>query len=209
MMKTNISNGASAADRFIYFSYLTFVWKDELYTQVHVDITHPDTCSSSSRIQQNCTHEIQPKFGAGAQYFGFPARSPQQIKGDVNHVKRWDCSAKKKKSQVSPNGACSDRSFSDTTKDGSRPAHTKQILHLDQRKQLHHCCRRSIVLAAVVTKRGFRIASYAPPCAFAWLCFTTTRGVKKEAYQLLDHAGNKQMFAASLNFSLDRCKARK
>ena len=95
------------------------------------------------------------------------------------------------------------RSCSDKTKDGSRPAHTEQILPLDQRKQLHHCCRRSIVLAAVVTKRGFRIAFHAPPVLLRGFALPELEGEKRGSC-----SRRLAMFAASLNFSLDRCKTK-
>jgi hypothetical protein len=109
--------------------------------------------------------------------------SPTNFKADVNHVKRWDCS-----SQIfSPSlpKRSMQRSFSDKAKDGSRPAHTEQILPLDQRKQLHHCCRRSIVLAAAVTERG-KHNSDAPPVLLHGFALPELEGGEK---RLAAHAG--------------------
>ena len=47
MIKPNISNGASAVDS---IAHIYHVWKDELHTLVHADITHSATCTSSSKI---------------------------------------------------------------------------------------------------------------------------------------------------------------
>ena len=46
MIKPNTFNGATAVDCIAHITY----GKMSLYTLVHADITHSDTCSSSSKI---------------------------------------------------------------------------------------------------------------------------------------------------------------
>ena len=170
MIKPNISNGASAVDS---IAHIYHVWKDELHTPVVVK------SSKTAHTKSNKISESRRTI-----LWISSTESPTNFKADVNHVKRWDCSSQNFSPSLPKRSM--QRSFSDKTKDGSRPAHTEQILPLDQRKQLHHCCRRSIVLAAVVTKRGFRIAFHAPPVLLRGFALPELEGGEK---RLAAHAG--------------------
>ena len=126
--------------------------------------------------------------------------SATNFKADENHVKRWDCSShffpqfaqtehaaillgqNQRWIQAGPHGA--------DPASGSTKATASLLPAINCFSSGGHRKRKA--------------QQWCTPCAFAWLCFTRTRGGRKEA----SCSRRLAMFAARLNFSLDRCKAR-